>query len=156
MDLTAFETSLGEIAVLTRPQRRRALQALAGSEIAEGRDSEMRPRWIGRLWTLPRRRTDRGRRIGLHGQCGGAWAIPGGHRGLSPLRQPRCRGLRPGQRSAALPLQSLLVHVRRSDENAVGEFTHEGQMGGAVCIIRRRFAGATGFWRPWLAINPRR
>jgi len=36
-----------------------------------------------------------------------------------------------GERSAALPLQSLSAHVQRPDENAVGEFAYEGQMGRA-------------------------
>jgi hypothetical protein len=36
-----------------------------------------------------------------------------------------------GERSATLPLQSLSADVQRLDENAVGEFAHEGQMGGA-------------------------
>jgi len=30
-----------------------------------------------------------------------------------------------GERSAALPLQSLSAHVQRPDENAVGEFAYE-------------------------------
>jgi hypothetical protein len=40
MDLTAFETWLGEIAALTEPQRRRAWQALALSETAYGGEIE--------------------------------------------------------------------------------------------------------------------
>lgn len=40
MDLTAFETWLGEISVLTEAQRRRALRVLAASEIAESRAIE--------------------------------------------------------------------------------------------------------------------
>jgi transposase-like protein len=40
MDLTAFETWVGEIAALTEPQRRRAWQALASSEPANGSEIE--------------------------------------------------------------------------------------------------------------------
>ena len=52
MDLTAFETWLGEIAALTELQRRRAWQALALSETAYGGEIET-PQLVDRVLAMP-------------------------------------------------------------------------------------------------------
>ena len=72
MDPTTFETWLGEIAALTEPQRRRAWQALALSETADGGEIETR-RFVDAVLAMQktnrrsaaRRRRSRGHRTQL-------------------------------------------------------------------------------------------
>src|SRR5271165_3668531 len=118
MDVAEFEHWLGGIASLNEPQRRQAWQALALSEAADSGDVRPAVVDISTAGPAPAKAP-----AWPSQRAGAARVAELGQRRVDIVGCPHC------ERLAPLSLQGLPPHVQRTDEDALGPFAHEGQMG---------------------------